>query len=191
MLVHQLRENIHVRPPITDEARAIARYRDYRANRFGRKPTITEIARKLGFSERKVSEALRFNELPDFIQQDVVYKQYGLDTALLLGRYLEAAHTYCGRKYQEIYAAQTLDEAKTPRTVAGDAEEMLRTLVNRIKKKYISDKSADKRTAFIQGSIRDLIGAAAYEMEALFVVEGAPTPKERSEASGRQMGYLQ
>lgn len=64
----QLSENVHERPPVQDEARAIERfYRDV-VSQQGTPPPIREFASQLGFGETKVRDALAFASLPGEIQ---------------------------------------------------------------------------------------------------------------------------
>lgn len=64
----QLSENVHERPPVQDEARAIERfYRDV-VKQQGTPPPIREFASQLGFGETKVRDALAFASLPGEIQ---------------------------------------------------------------------------------------------------------------------------
>lgn len=65
----QLAENVHERPPVQDEARAIERfYRDVVRQR-GAAPTVKEFAAQLGFGETKVRDALAFASLPKELQE--------------------------------------------------------------------------------------------------------------------------
>jgi hypothetical protein len=71
----QLRENIHERPPVHDEARAIERfYRDV-TEKQGERVPIKWFATRLGFSETKVRDALAFAQLPADIQAMVEHGQ--------------------------------------------------------------------------------------------------------------------
>lgn len=181
-LVLQLRENVHLRPPVVDEAKQIDRYFRLRARREGVMPSVASCARVLGFSETKVSEALRFARLPSEVQQEVTAGLLSYGHAVEMHTYMSALYQYYPRLYGEIYA----DELSR-RTLQTDVTASMMTLVSKLKSEELSGASAKKKSDIIKATTHSILEASAYHDGELFVMEEA-TPARQQRAAERKLG---
>ena len=165
-LVLQLRENVHLRPPAVDEAKQIDRYYQLRSRREGVRPTIASCSRVLGFSETKVSEALRFAGLPDAVQQEAAAGLLAYGHAVELHGYVKALERYYGRKYAHLY-----HDPESGRTLAKDVSDGTMVLVKKIKSDELKGMTARKKTDVIKANINSIIEAGSYHDGELFVLE--------------------
>lgn len=175
-LMKQSRENVYDRPPAQDEAKAIGRlYRNMLRAHPEKPPTIAAVARKLGFRETKVRDALAFDSLPLRIQA------YTFDGILSYGtvRKLKPLH----EAYKRFYAQ--LPEDKALKSVEDD----LVTFCNQMVNMDLSRNTEIKRAQMIENKCRELIGAAEYQQGILFVYDEA-TPHFRRETSARMLSDL-
>lgn len=168
----QVRENIHDRPPKSDEARMIERYYNYMSTGRARKPTLKQCAQALGLSERVVSEALRFAELPSEVQNEFKAGFISFENAVLLHRYMTVLRPYYTEKYRDAYRLTTS-------TVEADLRDALMTVVNGLKDSQISGGSAKDKTNYIRARIAT-IEETVLHGGGLFEMESTPTELRRT-----------
>ena len=98
----QYRENEHQRPSIVDEANNIRRLHEFYANKNdGKHLTQAELARRCGYNENKIRDALRFTELPSEV---LAFYEYGLvnySTAVEAWRLIDVYEQYLHTMYPE------------------------------------------------------------------------------------------
>lgn len=171
-LVLQLRENVHLRPPAIDEARQIDRYFRLRTRREKSRPSIASCARVLGFSETKVSEALRFAQLPVEVQREANKGMISYGHAVELFSYVEVLKTYYSRKYHQTYAdeqsSRTLDEDVAMGTLA---------LVKKLKAEELHGANARKKSDIIKANVNNITEAMSYRDGELFTLEEDASPE--------------
>lgn len=89
----QAAENIHERPNPIDEASSLAAMRRaISISRGGGRVPINEIARRAGRSADTVANAIKFFEMPNFLQAPATAKKISYGKVLLLGRLYKESH---------------------------------------------------------------------------------------------------
>lgn len=173
----QLRENVHERPPVHDEARAIERfYRDV-TRQLGEEPTKKWFAAQLGFSETKVRDALAFASLPDEIQSMTERGKLSYSVAKRL-RPLQDAYEKLYRHEHESMDDDTLQEWVRHSLVA----DTMRPTSDRLK------GSDTKPRQYIDNKIEAVL-SKLYKQDALFELV-AEAPKVRRERVSRELSQL-
>lgn len=171
-LVLQLRENVHLRPPAIDEARQIDRYFRLRSRREKSRPSIASCARVLGFSETKVSEALRFAQLPVEVQREANKGMISYGHAVELFAYAEVLKTYYSRKYHQTYT-----DEQSSRTLEGDVAMGTLALVKKLKSEELHGANARKKSDIIKANVNNITEAMSYHDGELFTLEEDASPE--------------
>lgn len=174
---NQMRENIHDRPPKTDQAKMIERYYKYMSANRARKPTQKQCADALGLSERVVSEALRFAQLPTDIQTSFTKGDISFENAVQLYRYMTVLRPYYAHKYQMAYM-----EPGTERTLEGDIDDGLKVMVNKLIDAKISGVGSKDKDEFIRRHIATIEETFNYA-QGLFEMDQEPSPAEQRKRS--------
>lgn len=174
----QLRENVYERPPLYDEARAIAKhFEQLKLDSPGKMPSQAKCARDLGFKETKVREALKFASLPDVVQLEVVAGNITYGNAVLMGTLGE----YLGKKYTVKYAEE-YSMSEPVRSLERDIIDGLMAVVNTIKRKLLKGAPAKQKEDIILAHIRTIKGELNYD-SLLFQYEDDETPEQRRKQS--------
>lgn len=171
-LVLQLRENVHLRPPAIDEARQIDRYFRLRSRREKTRPSIASCARVLGFSETKVSEALRFAQLPVEVQREANKGMISYGHAVELFSYADVLRTYYSRKYLATYS-----DPDSTRTLDGDVAMGTLALVKKLKSEELRGANARKKSDIIKANVNNIVEAMSYHDGELFTMEEDASPE--------------
>jgi len=182
-LILQLRENVHLRPSVFDEAKAIERYYRLRSRRQGSALTIAGCARSLGFSESKVSEALRFARLPDVVQQEAASGMISYSHAVQLHGYMEVLNRYYPHKYRRAYNDQASN-----RTLEEDVTATVMTLVKQLKSKELEGYKSNQKTDIIKAHISNILVAMDYQDDGLFELEDEMTPVRQFQQAEHRLG---
>lgn len=169
-LVLQLRENVHLRPPAIDEAKQIDRYFRLRSRREGSRPTIASCARILGFSESKVSEALRFAQLPAEVQKEASRGMISYGHAVELFSYNEVLRKYYSMKYKETYRVDPT------RNLDDDVIAGLMALINKLKSDELKGANSKKKSEVIKANINNIAEAMSYHDGELFTMDEDVSP---------------
>lgn len=168
----QSRENEYDRPPVVDEAEQIARYFNFLKKRQKKMPTYRQIAEHYGVKEGKVSNALRYSELPTEVQGEIKKGNVTWTNGIHLHQLMRHLNTYYGDKYGAVYA-----DPESGRTLARDVNDELMTIIKKLKSKELDKASAKAKTDYINAkinAIRDSMGNIE-----LFQLDYEMTPSER------------
>lgn len=180
-LGYQSRENEYDRPPVVDEAEQIARYFKFLKRRQMKMPTHRQIAGHFGVKERKVSNALKFDELPNEVQREIKKGHVNWSNGLHLHQLMRHLNAYYPEKYKAAYA-----EPETKRTLARDVNDELMTVIKKLRSKELDKASAKFKTSYIDAKIK-VIRESMLTPE-LFQLDYELTPSERRQRAENALG---
>lgn len=174
----QLSENVHERPPVQDEARAIERFYQDVVRQHGTEPSIKQFAVQLGFSETKVRDALAFARLPSELQE---LTEKGLLSYSLVRRFKPLQDVYANL-YTVKHGDSAIQDGATREEYIRDSlmVDAARLIKNRL------DGNEVRAAAYIDGlvkSVKDMIGTP----EPLFELEMMDTPAGRRMHASRMV----
>lgn len=168
----QYRENEHQRPSIVDEANNIRRLHEFYASKNGGDYlTQAELARRCGYNENKVRDALRFTELPPEV---LAFYEYGLvnySTAVEAWRLIDIYERYLHTMHPERFP-------KGSPALRREAVDSSLLVLNKLTEKHMQGLSHDQKQQMIKNTINSLQPGA---MDQLFDDEesGAVAPRLR------------
>lgn len=158
-------ENIHDRPPMQDEAEAIAKYCEFRrrSSGFGERLSVAQCARELSLKPKKVRNALKYAELPGRVKKYVN----------------EGVLTYTdGVVMNDVQRAYRLREEQKPDANAVSVEERTHHLtetfalrvINRRSRKDVGERFGAKQfVAMVKGEVttvlQDMYHQGGFELE--------------------------
>lgn len=171
----QLRENVYERPPVQDEARAIALFYEDLTLRNGTPPQIGRFASQLGFSETKVRDALAFASLPDSVQAYTINGLLSYSTVRRLKVLADA--------YEKYYSAAD------PKVRTKNVEHELIGFCNYMVRMELSGNAEQRRARMIDNKAKEIFGQADYQQEGLFLLE-ASSPESRRQTTTQQLSKL-
>jgi len=171
-LSYQSRENEYDRPPVVDEAEQIARYFRFLQKRQKKMPTYRQIAEALGVKEGKVSNAMRFDELPNEVQGEVRSGNVTWTNGIHLHQLMRHLNTHYTEKYKVVYA-----DPASNRTLERDVNDGLMTVIKKLRSKELDKASAKAKTDYINAKI-NAIRNSLGQVE-LFHLDYEETPSER------------
>lgn len=175
----QSRENEHDRPGPEDEAVEVRkRFNFYTAKNNGTVPTKTWLARKMGLSEDKVRDALRFTDLSPQIMQWFNEGIINYAVAVECWRLREAALSYYSQKYPHKYEAGS-------GKLATDAEALVLAELAKFASDHMQGVSYDKKLKVIQAKIKSL--DISQQQVALFDDSEWDDPQQQKRIGGKRM----
>jgi len=174
----QLRENVHERPPIDEEARAIERYYKYLTERLGQPPTIPRLAGELGIGESKIRTALAFAEMPDDVQN---LMKSGLSYTMV--SQLRPIYDAYLERYDKAVAAGFPPEEEREKYASNEVGIVAQKILeNNL------DRSPVKARALIEGQLSQARREVTYDQDSLLDIGDATSSRKRRHASAKRLG---
>jgi hypothetical protein len=168
-LGHQLRENVHDRPLVVDEARAIERYYNHLV-KLGQFVSYKKLANELGMGEAKISAALAFAGLPESVQALAIGEKSPLSYTVVSK--LRPLYDGYLRQYDDLVEAQRYN---LPEDRITYAKEHVIIVANKITENII-DGGDKKSLEIIDAHLKQLRGEDKFTAETLFDVGDAESP---------------